>query len=321
MKQLSHSKQSRYESDSRTSSPSNSPTLVYPVLGGEYDLWFTRIGGVGLGNAFFNYFHAVVLAEESNARLISPPWLSLKLGPLLRGESSKRFYFRMFRPFADDLHGLRKLLRLSVRYSKRAVVEIDGINAPTLVSGALNLVKSKELTFQGLHLHRDVVRNRLLSIVNDPIPPGHGWGNGGFVAIHIRLGDFTQLSDPTLISSGPTNSRIPLFWYINIARSLRSRFPDMPLVVFTDGKPEELRPLLDLGATIYRSGSDVTDLLAMASASVLVGSNSTYSTWAAFLGNMPSIWLRTRNLGERPSGPEVPIQYVALDEVEVNLCL
>lgn len=301
--------------------PLAAPTLVYPVLGGEFDLWLTRVGGVGLGNSFFSYFHAAVLAEQFNARLISPPWFSLKLGPLLRGESSRRFYFRMFRPLADDMHGLHKLVSLSIRYLKRVVVEIDGINAPNLVAGALNLVRSKEFTFQGLHSHRDVVRNRLLGIVKDPIPPGHCWGNGKFIAIHIRLGDFTQLSDPSLITSGPTNSRIPLSWYVNLAKSLRAKFPAMPLVAFTDGKPDELHQLLDLGVKIYRSGSDITDLLAMASASILVGSNSTYSRWAAFLGNMPSIWLQTHNPEERPTATGVPLQYVALDSSEASLCL
>jgi hypothetical protein len=57
----------------------------------------------------------------------------------------------------------------------------------------------------------------------------------------------------------------------------------------------------------------------MAGASILVGSNSTYSRWAAFLGNMPSIWLKTSVEAEKPSADETPILYTSLDCTEPAL--
>jgi len=74
------------------SKKSRSLTLVYPALGSVRDLWFVRMSGSGLGNAFYNYFQAVALADQCDATVIVPPWFSVKIGPMLRGQSGKRFY-------------------------------------------------------------------------------------------------------------------------------------------------------------------------------------------------------------------------------------
>jgi hypothetical protein len=296
-------------------------TTVYPAFDAIHDLWFTRVGGGGLGNCFYTYFHAVVLAEQFDARIIAPPWASLKIGPLLRGEASTRLYWRAFKPFPGDIHGVDKLVTLIRGYKKRVTVEIDGLNRPALVSGTINAVTSRKWAFQGLHSYRDLIRRRLLGIVNDPVPPDHCWGQGHFIAVHVRLSDFVTIADPKLVVSRGPNTRIPLSWYVNVVRVLRGRYPHLPIFVFSDGKAEELAALLVDGARLYRSGSDITDLLAMSAASILVGSNSTYSRWATFLGNMPSIWLEGARIdievtGDKASAPDTPILYVPIDATE-----
>lgn len=288
-------------------------TTVYPVLGGALDLWFVRLSGHGLGNCFYSYFHAVVLAEQAGARVVTPPWLSIKVGPMLRGTGGRRFYWRMFKPGSGEIHGLRKLLTLARAFRRRAAVEIGGAAPPALVRGTLNLVANRNFTFQGLAAHRDAIRRRLLAIVNDRVPPGHCWGGGGYIAVHVRRGEFAEVGDPRLLSSARDNVRIPLAWYVARVRELRARHPEKPVFVFSDGAPGELGALLDLGAQLYRSGSDITDLLAMSAASILVGSISTYSRWAAFLGDMPSIWLQRTIAEEKPTAPDTPILYVAID--------
>jgi hypothetical protein len=295
-------------------------TVIYPVLGTDVaDLWFMRVSGYGLGNCFYTYFHAVALAEKYGAAVIAPPWFSLKLGPLLRGERSKRFYWRMFRPFADEIHGVKKLLTLLWSYRRRVILKVGESTDPVVVRGVLNYVVSSRFTFRGLHAHRAVIRERLLGTVNDSVPANHCWGGGNYIAIHIRLGDFAEAADDALIKAAQDNLRIPMSWYVNLTRALHRRHGDTPIFIFSDGDETLLRPILDEGAKLYRSGSDMTDLLAMSGASILVGSNSTYSRWAAFLGNMPSIWLKTAAGAEKPSAPETPILYVPLDTLEPAL--
>jgi hypothetical protein len=298
---------------SRTRAPA---TAIYPILGGDRDLWFARLAGHGLGNSFFTYFHAVVLAKASGAKLLAPAWLSLKLGPLLRGEASKRLYWRMFRPHPDEVHGAEKMATLVQSYAKRVVLPVDGERHPVLVDGALNLLVSERYTFRGLHEYRDMIRARLLAIAKDAIPPWHAWGRGDYCAVHIRLGDFAAATDPAMLYAGRPNLRIPMSWYVNVVSAVRRRHPERTIYVFSDGAAEQLRPVLDLGCELYRSGSDMTDLLALAGGSLLIGSNSTYSRWAAFLGDMPSIWLQTARLPEKPSATATPIHYCALDSVE-----
>ena len=287
-------------------------TIVYPAIGAEWDLWVARVSGHGLGNCFYCYFHAVILAESLGATVIFPPWLSLKIGPMLRGASTKRFYWRMFKPYPGERAGFAKFVTLLSKYHRRKLIHIDGACEPSLVRGSLNVVNARKFTFVGLHAHRAIIRERLLGIINDPVPPHHAWGRGGYIAVHVRLSDFAVV-DPSVISQEIANVRIPLSWYGQVIAALREQFPQKPIYVFSDGKERELKPLLELGAKIYRSGSDMTDLLAMAGASLVVGSNSTYSRWAVFLGNMPSIWLKMRQQAEKPSDADTPILYVSMD--------
>lgn len=294
-------------------------TYIYPLLGASYDVWFARLAGHGLGNCFYNYFHAVVLAEKSGGTLIAPPWEALKIGPLLRGDASNRLYWGLFQSIAEEIKGAKKLFILLAQYRHRNIVEIDGKRVNPLALGKLNFITSSLYTFKGLHEHRELIRNRLIMIVKDPLPPHHSWGKGNFIAAHIRLGDFSQVKDMDALLSGKANVRIPLEWYMRVLKSLRKKYPDMPIKLFSDGSDADLRPLTDMGATVFRSGSDIQDLLMMSSASILVGARSTYSRWACFLGNMPSIWLQTEIEDEQPSSTEVPFLFVPFREDSPSL--
>jgi hypothetical protein len=293
-------------------------TVVFPALGSSLDLWFVRVSGHGLGNSFFNYFHAVVLAQRYGADVVTPPWFSIKLARLIGRNSSKRMYFRMFKPYRGEIRGIAKLWVLTRGFRRRSIVRVSPQKDPELLPGVLNIVGSDKFTFVGLHPYRGVLRERLLAIVNHPIPSGHSWGAGGYIAVHVRLGDFIQVVGDRLVSGTVANVRIPMTWYRDVLAALRQRHPDRRVLVFSDGNAEDLKPLIDLGAEVYRSGSDITDLLVMSGASLLVGSNSTYSRWAAFLGDMPTVWLKQEVQAEKPSGERTPIYYVGVNPGEID---
>src|SRR5450432_2865539 len=145
------------------SKKTHSPTFVYPALGSLYDLWFVRMSGSGLGNAFYNYFHAVALADRCNASVIVPPWFSVKIGPILRRQSGKRFYLRMFKAYRGEIRGLYKLWIFL--YRGRNMLEVDGSRPVELAKGSLNIVTvNNKFTFEGLYPHRHAIRQRLLGI-------------------------------------------------------------------------------------------------------------------------------------------------------------
>jgi len=294
------------------------PTTIYPSFAAQLDTGLVRLSGDGLGNSFYTYFHAVVMAHQSGARLIYPTWRALRIGPMLRREHSTRTYWRTFKPFRDELHGVDKLSALMNVGRRRVVVQVGKSGREPIRPGTLNLVRSREFTFDGLHAFRTMIRERLLSIINDRIPANHTWGRGGFVAVHVRLGDFAAPLDTKSLLSGKANVRIPLDWYVKVVRELRAANPSRDVLIFSDGKDEELAPLLNLGAKPYRSGSDIQDLLALSSASALVGSNSTYSKWAAFLGDMPSIWVKKLVAEEKPSAAQTPLLHVSVDGADAG---
>lgn len=113
------------------------------------------------------------------------------------------------------------------------------------------------------------------------------------VGMHIRLGDF-QLEKNLDEYRGKFNASLPLQWYINIAQSIRQQLGDkVQFLVVSDGTAEQLTPLLNACnaiTTIDIQDSDISDMLALADADLLVCSVSSYSAWAAFLSNKPYLW-------------------------------
>ena len=300
----------------------NKKTYFYPRLGGRKDFWFFRLGGDGIGNGLYNYFHAYVLALKNNGVIISPPWPTLKIGPLLRGERSKRFYLGLFEAAENDVSSIRKFFTLLSYWRKRKEIELgeDNTNVTNdIKKGNLNIISFPAwvFTFDGLYEYKEEIRDRFMEIIQDEKSQKDEWGKGGYIAVHVRLGDFTAVDDIEQIKKGLVNTRIPLSWYIDIINLLKRSCPDTPIRIFSDGNDKDLLPLTETGAEIYRGETDLDDLLTMSNASILVGSRSTFSYWAAFLGNMPSIWLQTENMDHKIAINDMQAtqHFIALDEI------
>jgi len=282
-------------------------TFVYPKLGAVCDLWHVRLSGAGIGNSLYTYFHSVVAARNSSAIVLAPAWVSLKMGVFLRREYSKRTYWGQFVPHRDEISGARKFVALLRGWKNAVHVDVGGGRSPVIARGKVNIATCRTFSFIGLHEHRDLIRNRLVEITGEHVDRTPSWGAGGYIGVHVRLGDFAPAPDGD--TADRVNTRIPLRWYVDCLRSVKRRYPFAEVKIFSDGHAHELRELLDCGAHLCRTGSDVGDLLALSSASVLIGSNSTFSWWAAFLGNMPSVWMGTPDRHEKPSAPDTPIEY------------
>ena len=283
--------------------------LIYPALFGRCDLGFVRVNGAGLGNCLFTYAHAVAIARDNNARILTPAWSTIAINAKLRG----RRYTGVMRPHPDEVSGLKKAGALVKKIWRARRLEASAANPPVLDRGITIL--TTPYTFEGLHRHRNVLRQRIVKTMICP-PAVQGWGTANYVAIHVRLGDFAAVDENMLDSGAMFNLRIPITWYVDVARRLRKSAPYMPLVVFSDGKVEDLAPLLQIdGVRLGREENDLAELLAMARARLLLGSHSTFSQWAAFLGNMPSIWRDRVVRPERPTDADIPLFHVDRDLV------
>jgi hypothetical protein len=95
--------------------------------------------------------------------------------------------------------------------------------------------------------------------------------------MHIRRGDFSR---------GLTLT--PLSFFIDVVNGLRKDAgSDLPVTVFTDAKPSEIRDLIKLNNVIVAEAKpDILDILLLAgSETVVLSIGSTFSYWAAFLSD------------------------------------
>jgi hypothetical protein len=107
----------------------------------------------------------------------------------------------------------------------------------------------------------------------------------------VRRGDFADVRG-TESYTGRRNVRLPIEWYVAAVRALRKQVGRaLPFLLFSDGSDVELGPLLEeAGVSRYHNRNALSDLLLLSKARVIVASGSTYSMWASFLGQAPTIW-------------------------------
>ena len=256
--------------------------------------------GYGLGNELVPWARAFLAAQVLDATLL-PPAFGL----------NRRGYWRDFYTAPDDWIYNRALERLLPRVEFREADYLEhggGDVVPALrrFAAARGLrersmfVLVTEGLWGGFHhvqaarefmrstLYRSRYAARNLLQLRERIDP-----DKILVAMHVRLGDFTPPADRTAYRR-VANISLPLEWFQNIARSLRTVFAgELQFLLVSDGTREQLQPLLDSVPCITTADlpyRDCSDVLALADADLLVCSASTYSHLAAFLSEAPYLW-------------------------------
>jgi hypothetical protein len=263
------------------------------------DFLVFRVLGPGLGNLLFPWARAVVAASRPGFRLVNPTWPQWKLGRLARLDSDLRSYAGMFQAPGDALTGAARLRAL---LGARRVTEAGLARAG---DGDLVIFEGMASMFAGLLPSRALLHDTLVASTRHDGRPTLAPCWGREIVVHVRLGDFAPASAAEL-EAGRNNARLPIAWYAAAVRGVRKGLgAEIPVHVFSDGRPEELRELLALPACrLEQGGNAIADLIALARGGLLVASGSTFSMWAAFLGQMPSVWhpgQRLQALNERPA--------------------
>ena len=233
---------------------------VYPKLMAFRDMLFFRIGGSGLANCLFVYARAIQYAHKTGARIITPTWQKFSIGTYIRREKDKRRYVDLFTN-ENELNGIRKLY---------AVL----LGRPHIEQGLQNyfsdFINDAEYIRDYIIRH---IRPSVKSVV-DRYDFRH------CIAVHIRLGDY------------PEEHRTPLEWYRKkiIAKGREGNYR---FLLFSDGTDEELRDLMAL-PNVERVffGNAIADIYAISKCYYMIGSDSTFSGWGAFLGQVPCVFFR-----------------------------
>jgi hypothetical protein len=229
-----------------------------------------RLGGAGLGNILFPWATAIVYAKKHNLTRIQTTWGNLKIGTFFRKERDKRMYFDLFTG-KDGVGGLKKFLLLNF-------------------SNEVKCFSSMDKLFEPFKHEHNFVKTELLKIINPFHIEEASNVNTESVALHIRMGDFQAPENEQLLRDGAWNYRLPLKWYIAIIDKIRLK-SNLPIYIFSDATDNELRDILSIN-NCKRAylGSSISDIIALSRCKVLVASASTFSMWASFLGQIPTIW-------------------------------
>lgn len=273
---------------------------VYPKFRSRIDIGI-RIGGMGLANCLLVYARALCLAKKLNAQMIFPTWEQFNLGPYLRQESDKRHYFNIFKK--EGIVSWKKyfLLNSLHKISENELSRIEHLKYQNL----LIEVKGVQPYFKDLIADRDFIVENLLKLIHPfRLKEVHISSFSRKIGIHIRLGDYHPSAQKSLN------------WYLEIIRQIDLHTNSgLEFLLFSDGKPKELTQLLNYSSRIecIHFGSSIADLVALSKCEFIIGSNSTFSAWASFMGNKMLLIPEPKGYLNDFSG----LDYFVLDEVPI----
>lgn len=267
---------------------------IYPKFS-KYELIGVRFGGAGLGNLLFTWSRAMVVANQYKLEMIWPTWVSIKIGPWIRQEADKRLYADIFRNKLNMCGGFEKYFRLL--FSKKIYVsDLNKINWDNIKDNDIIIYEDYDhpgggfqMDFSGLENYRTMISNTIMSSLRKKGENALKFDAKNAINVHVRLGDFSKSKE--LLDSGANNVRIDIQWYIATIKKIRAAVGwTVPVNVFSDGKEEEIRPLLELEKVRRVTfGNSIADIIALSKADLLIASGSSFSLWARFLGNCSSI--------------------------------
>jgi hypothetical protein len=215
--------------------------------------------------------------------MIAPNWTQLKPG---------RFYHNLFRAAPPGyVSGMRQLCLRLPPY--RTAEEPEDIHTPPVERDAHTIVvfRGDRDRFHSLAGWEEVLFRELTDLTRAHwLQRVEAFGPVE-VAIHVRRGDFVEATsaDDFIFRGG---IRTPIQWFVRCLEEIRRlNGTALPAIVVSDASDAALAELLDLRmVTRAETGSAIGDLLVLSKAKVLIASGgSSFSAWAAYLGQMPAV--------------------------------
>jgi len=229
-------------------------------------------------------YRAYQAQQSLGGKIIFPQVMQLKPGPLLRGEKDARSYGNIFRHRTFDelaLHAKALCLLALHHHSDLQIYEGLGNHFkdldPQYQSGFCTYLTQR-------YKHPASLQQTLQRIRTQDI------------CIHIRRGDFASASSP-MAAMGTMNFLTEDEWYIRATEMAREFHPNGRVRLFTDSAqlPATLLDALKPDE-IDHSPDAFHALMKMAAHGMIVTSRSSFSLWAAYLGQSRAIVCRDFDL-------------------------
>lgn len=240
---------------------------VYPRLPCRWDLKFLRIGGSGIGNCLFVFSKALIYAKKHQIRLINPAWINISIGPYLRREVDKRHYLSIY--YKNGVSGIIK-----------AYIFLQNLINCLYNKSVIYIIEDIEDYFQPLIAEHKYISSEIYSISQNIFYPEK---IAESIAVHVRLGDYKK-----------SNRSINNNWFIGVINEI-NRITNFKykFILFSDGKDNELEDIMMIKNVNRLKGNNKNcfeEILLMSKCKFIIGSDSTFSGWAAYLGQKPFIY-------------------------------
>lgn len=252
----------------------------------------------GLGNMLLVWARAVLFAHINSLPVVAPIWGKIAIGPYLRGERDKRYYGNLF--FNKDYvskfnYFLASLKKKQLHYNpviskmELSNLEVKEIDCHLFI---FNQLPHWSDFFIDLKEYQAIVKDKLLASIRPSVLEVISHRPTPQIGMHIRMGDFRVLK-PEDDFTKLGGVRTPFNWFIRVIDAIRGIAGyDVPVTIFSDGYDYELSELLKLPQVSRASpASALSDMLTLSRSKLLVASSgSTFSYWASYLGQCPTIW-------------------------------
>ncbi|MEQ8909269.1 MAG: alpha-1,2-fucosyltransferase [Vicingaceae bacterium] len=238
----------------------------------------SKLPKTGLGNKLFSWASGVVFARVNKREHIVTGLTRIHPMTFFRNDKSKRFYFGYFENEATFyLKRLKKPVYLKQEDSN---ARVDWEN-PAI----FNEVPSWSDMFVVLKDYRSLIVNKFWTTLTEKIKSRIEQREFPECSIHIRMGDFRQLSEGENFAE-VGGVRTPIEYFISVVNRIREEVGEtLPFTIFSDGNDEQLETILSL-PNVKRAEDDLDIVhlgLMSKSKLIVMSAGSTFSYWSGFL--------------------------------------
>lgn len=286
---------------------------------------YLSVRGTGFGNRLFTWARCRVFSEITGVTMLAPRWARMAVGPILRGGIDWRSYREQFllagimRPESTYIRGLARqaiLLR-----AKRLQEPHDWNFVPDEYRDGsgdqLVVFRGLQDYFRRLNGFNELLLKALIAATVPKLLRRVQSVDGCSIVMNVRCANDFRTPDPNSRVVRPAY-KTPVSWFVEALQAIRNAVKrEVAALIVTDGTEKDVAQLLQCPAVkILRPGCAISDLLACASAKVLLGSgSSSFAMWGAFLGRMPMGFIPGSGSGEWQMVP-VGGQYIGEFDLE-----
>jgi len=238
---------------------------------------YVKFPRTGLGNMLLTWSRGFLFSRLNGLEMVSSGWGGIRWGAWIRWERKKRMYGGYFR---ED--SLWKKLQMARRTRTAQVTTEPAVELVKILAGEdrvflFNEVSPGKDLFGPMRPHRTLIQKGIVERLAPRLVRQLDSYQAPVIAVHIRRGDF-KIGNPIT----------PIAFFIDAIKLARNvAGSDLPVTVFTDASPVEIREVLELPeVSMATEKPDILDILLMSRSKMIVLSqSSTFSYWGAFLSD------------------------------------